>query len=67
MKKNVGKTDRIVRVIVGILLIYVASVIDNRALIILASALGAISLAESYTGFCGMYGLFNIDTNKGGN
>ena len=66
MKKNIGKADRIVRVIVGILLIYVASVIDNRFLIILASALGAISLVESYTGFCGIYEMFNIGTNKGG-
>ena len=64
MKKNIGKGDRIARVLVGLLLIYVAAVIDNRFLIILASAIGGVSLVESYTGFCGLYEIFNIDTNK---
>ncbi len=66
MKKNIGKGDRIARVLVGLLLIYFAAVIDNRFLIILASAVGAISLVESYTGFCGIYEILNIGTNKGG-
>ncbi len=64
MKKNIGKADRVIRVIVGILLIYFAAVIDNRFLVILASAFAGVSLVESYTGFCGLYEIFNIDTNK---
>ncbi len=66
MKENVGNTDRVVRFILGALLIYYAFVAEIRILIILASVFGGISLLESYTGFCGIYKLLNIDTNKRG-
>ncbi len=66
MKKNVGKADRAIRVIAGIILIYFAFIADNKLLVVLASALAGISIVEGYTGFCGLYSLLKIDTNKGG-
>lgn len=66
MEKNVGKYDRIIRLIGGALLIYFAFISTNRLLVVLASALAGIAIVESYTGFCGFYRMFGINTNKGG-
>ncbi|OPL19251.1 MAG: hypothetical protein AVO35_11780 [Candidatus Aegiribacteria sp. MLS_C] len=65
MKKNVGRTDRIVRaslaVLVGIL--YLAGVIEGTPAIVL----GVVALAllfTSVTGFCSFYVPFGISTVK---
>ena len=66
MERNIGNADRVVRFIIGLILLYVAIAIDNKIVIILASMLAGISLVESYTGFCGIYKMLKINTNKGG-
>ena len=65
MEKNIGRTDRIIRFIIGIILLYFAFKASIRLLIIILSVLAAISIYESYTGFCGLYKLFKINTSKG--
>lgn len=62
MEKNMGKIDRIIRFVVGILLFYLAFTTDNKLLIILFTVFATISIYESYIGFCGIYKLFNINT-----
>lgn len=66
MGKNVGKLDRGMRLLFGILLIYIAYAIFNNILIlsIILGVLGIISIIESFTGYCGLYKLFKINTNR---
>ncbi len=66
MEKNVGKLDRIMRLLFGILLIYIAYIIFNNILILsmVLGILGAIAIIESFIGYCGLYKLFKINTNR---
>lgn len=59
MKKNVGKTDKVIRIIIGILLI-VAAYLWTWWLLIPAF----IAIVTAFTGFCGLYSLFGINTCK---
>ena len=59
MKKNVGKTDQIIRIIIGALLIVAAAIWSWWILI---PAL--IAIVTAFTGFCGLYSLFGINTCK---
>jgi len=69
MKKNEGAADRVIRIIVGILLIglsvYFQSSWGMWAMIVLV-VLGLIALITGITGFCGLYALCKIDTLKKG-
>jgi len=59
MKKNVGKVDKIIRIVIGVLFI-VAAYIWSWWLLIPAF----IAIATAFTGFCGLYALFGINTCK---
>lgn len=59
MKQNVGKNDKIIRIIIGILFI-VAAAIWTWWLLIPA----AISILTALTGTCGLYSLLGINTCK---
>ena len=69
MKKNEGTADRVIRIIVGILIIglgvYFQSSWGMWAMIVLV-VLGLIALITGVTGFCGLYKIFKIDTLKKG-
>jgi len=69
MKKNEGTADRVIRIIVGILIIglgvYFQSSWGMWAMIVLV-ALGLIALITGITGYCGLYALCKIDTLKKG-
>jgi hypothetical protein len=59
MKCNIGKTDRIIRVLIGLIVIAIG--------IYLKSWWGAIGLVPIFTaaiGWCGLYTLFGISTCK---
>jgi hypothetical protein len=59
MKCNVGKTDRIIRALIGLIVIAVG--------VYLKSWWGAIGLVPLFTaaiGWCGLYTLFGISTCK---
>ena len=67
MKKNEGTVDRIIRVILGIILIglgvYFQSTWGLVAMIVLI-VLGLIAIITGITGFCGLYKLLKISTIK---
>jgi hypothetical protein len=59
MKCNIGKTDRIIRALIGLVVIAVG--------VYLKSWWGAIGLVPLFTaaiGWCGLYTLFGISTCK---
>ncbi len=66
MERNEGKVDRIVRVILGIVLLYVGIVpmglsgIWSYVVVLVA----LILLVTGLSGFCGLYSVIGIKTNK---
>ena len=59
MKCNIGKTDRIIRVLIGLIVVAVG--------VYLKSWWGAIGLVPLFTaaiGWCGLYTLFGMSTCK---
>lgn len=65
MKKNMGITDRIIRIILAIvvLVLYLTDQLSGLALIILG-ILAIIFLLTSLIGFCPLYVPFKISTKK---
>ena len=65
MKKNVGQTDRTIRIVLGIVLIglklvgVLAGTVGTVALVI-----GIIALVTGFINFCPLYSLFKINTKK---
>ena len=64
MEKNVGKIDKGVRFVAGLILIYLAFILDNKSATIILASFGAISISESFSGYCGLYKLLKINTNR---
>ena len=58
MKQNVGKTDRIIRIILGVIVLALYPFIGWWCL------LGLIPLVTGIFGFCGLYSLFKFSTRK---
>jgi uncharacterized membrane protein HdeD (DUF308 family) len=67
MKKNEGTVDRVIRVILGIILIglgvYFQSSWGMVAMIVLI-VLGLAALITGIIGYCGLYKIFKISTIK---
>ena len=63
MTCNIGKADRILRVVSGALLIGVAFYLAGTAGIVLG-VIGLIPLLTGVVGYCPAYTLFKIDTCK---
>jgi DUF2892 family protein len=63
MTGNTGKTDRIIRVLSGALLIGVGFYLAGNVGIVLA-VIGLIPLSTGLIGVCPAYTLFKIDTCK---
>jgi hypothetical protein len=65
MKPNEGATDRIVRLILGVVLIIIGwPVLGNSALGIILDIIGLILLITGITGFCVIYKVFGMNTVK---
>jgi len=65
MKKNEGKLDRIIRFILGVICFYLGYAIFNTGVLgIIFYVLGLLLLITSLTGYCGIYSIFGINTNK---
>lgn len=62
MKKNEGKTDRIIRVVLGLALLSLFFILDGNWRWI--SLLGVIVLITGITGICLIYLPFGFDTRK---
>lgn len=65
MKKNVGKSDKIVRFIIAIVLatLYFTNILTGT-LGIIALVLAVVSVATAFMNFCGLYKLVGINTCK---
>jgi hypothetical protein len=65
MKKNVGKTDTILRIAAALVigLLYITGVISGSIAIILG-LFGIIFIITSMTGFCPLYTICKVSTKK---
>lgn len=65
MKINESGFDRIIRVVLGVLLVtlYAAGVVNSGFGIVL-TVLGGILIITGAVGFCPLYSIFKIQTNK---
>lgn len=63
MKKNMGKTDRIIRVIAAIIfsVLYFTGTVTGTVGLVLV-ILGAVFLATSFISFCPLYTLVGVNT-----
>lgn len=61
MKQNIGKTDRIVRIIAGLALLSLLFILEGSARWI--GLIGLVPLATAAMGFCPLYCPFGINTS----
>jgi len=63
--KNVGLADRIIRIILGVILIYVGWVVwENNTAGIVIDVVGVILIITGIIGYCSIYKIFKINTCK---
>jgi uncharacterized membrane protein HdeD (DUF308 family) len=62
--KNESNVDRVIRIILGVLLLVLGIFVYKGTLGIILDIIGAISLFTGLTGFCLLYKLFGISTIK---
>ena len=63
MTKNVGQSDRVIRIILAILLAIVGYYYTTGFLMYAAYLISFVSLVTGITGFCPLYKLLGVDTN----
>lgn len=65
MKKNMGLADKIIRIIVAlvIVILYFTNILSGTVALVLL-ILSGIFIATSFIGFCPLYKLFGVNTNK---
>lgn len=61
-KPNEGKTDRTIRIVLGVILLGLAFFSLTGAAQIVAGVAGAIALVTGAIGFCGLYKILGIST-----
>lgn len=59
MKKNIGKTERAIRLVLGLIIIIVGIVVKSWW-----GLIGLIPLVTAGISFCPLWTLFGISTNK---
>lgn len=66
MEKNVGKVDMVVRVVLGLVLLYVgaAQVVTTGIATYIIALIGLILLVTGVTGHCAIYSILKINTRK---
>lgn len=65
MEKTVGKTDKVFRIIIGIILLIIAIAFPvGQVWTVILIILGLIALITAISGFCPLYSLFGINTCK---
>lgn len=62
LKPNEGKTDRVIRVILGVILLGAAIFSLSGIAQIVAGIVGVISFVTGAVGFCGLYKILGIST-----
>ncbi len=65
MKKNMGTTDKVIRLIIAVILAVLSfsEVVTGTPGIVLLVVAGVLAIT-TLTGFCGLYTLFGINTCK---
>lgn len=64
MKLNESNTDRIIRAVAGVVLLYLGFGVLGGTLGIIADVLGAVLLLTGAVGFCPLYALVKFSTLK---
>jgi len=65
MKSNEGTTDRIIRLILGVVLIIIGwPVLGNNTPGVIFDIIGVVLLITGIAGFCGIYKVLGISTIK---
>jgi len=64
MKSNESNTDRIIRAVAGVVLLYLGFGVLSGALAIVSDVVGVVLLATAAVGFCPLYFLFKFSTLK---
>jgi len=64
MKCNMGKVDRIIRIVIGVLLIAGIFLVSGTLLKVLFGIIGLAMILTAATGFCPLYVPFGISTCK---
>ncbi len=62
--KNVGSADKVLRIVVGLILVALFFVFPKSTWVCVASIVGLILIATAFINFCPLYGLLGIKTNK---
>lgn len=60
--KNIGKIDRIIRIILGLVLLSLLFILEGNLKYI--GLVGIIPILTASIGFCPLYKIFGINTNK---
>ena len=61
---NVGGFDRVVRIIIGVALISLLYFIGQTVWLWVAAAVGAVLVVTAVTGFCPIYRVLGLHTNR---
>jgi uncharacterized membrane protein HdeD (DUF308 family) len=62
LKQNESATDRMIRVIIGIVVLVAGLFLFSGTMQIVAYVVGAVALITGAIGFCGIYALLGIST-----
>lgn len=66
MIKNIGSVDKVIRIIIGLFLVYYAIANYNTSMVwsVIAGIVGLGLIITVFTGFCFLYKIFGISTKK---
>ncbi|AWB10399.1 Protein of unknown function (DUF2892) [Thermodesulfobium acidiphilum] len=62
MKQNEGTIDRIIRFILGLVLIYLGFLMQFNTVGIISTIIGIVLLFTAVTGYCALYSILKIST-----
>ncbi|HEY8531911.1 MAG TPA: DUF2892 domain-containing protein [Limnochorda sp.] len=62
MCQNVGKTDRILRVLAGLILALIAFFVFDGTARMITAVIGAVLILTGGVGYCPLYGIFRRGT-----
>jgi hypothetical protein len=66
MKKTVGSADKVIRIVLGLVLLIIAFAVSvGQVLQVILIIVGLIALLTAVTGLCPLYNLLRISTRKG--
>jgi len=64
MKLNESNIDRVIRAVVGVVLLYLGLAVLSGTLAIVMDVLGVVLLATGAVGFCPLYAMLKLSTKK---